>query len=203
MARELANLSDQQLLEQLAVGDQAVLKYYFDAHYNALCRHGLKYVRIAEVSEEIVQEIFVNFWERRAALKISGSVSAYLYSAVRYRCINYIRNQLPKEQAMTESVDVAAEADLEFDADLADQDLKARLQQAIADLPEKCRLIFLLAKEEGLTYREIAEEMAVSEKTVENQMGIALKKLRSTLKTGSTKDRSISAILILFKFFWM
>lgn len=203
MARELANLSDQQLLEQLATGDQAVLKHYFDTHYKALCRHGLKYVRIAEISEEIVQEIFVNFWERRGTLKISGSVSAYLYSAVRYRCINYIRNQLPKEQAMTESVDVASEAEIEFDADLEGQDLKARLQQAIADLPEKCRLIFLLAKEEGLTYREIADELEVSEKTVENQIGIALKKLRLALRTDQIKNRRVGMILILFKVFWM
>lgn len=203
MARELANLSDQQLLKRLASGDQAVLKHYFDTHYAALCRHGLKYVRIAEVSEEIVQEIFVNFWERRSDLNISGSVGAYLYSAVRYRGINYIRNQLPKEQAMTESVDVAAEAELEFDADLTDTDLKTRLRQAISDLPEKCRLIFLLAKEEGLTYREIAEELEVSEKTVENQMGIALKKLRSGLKTSRPTESGASMISVLFKIFWM
>lgn len=203
MAGELVNMSDQQLLERLASGDQAVLKHYFDSYYAALCKHGLKYVRIAEVSEEIVQEVFVNFWERRLELNISGSVSSYLYGAVRYRCINYIRNQLPKEQAMTESVDIAAEADLEFDADLSDQRLKVRLRQAIDDLPEKCRAIFILAKEEGLTYREIAEELEVSEKTVENQMGIALRKLRSALKASPKTGNGAHLISILFNLFWI
>lgn len=200
MAGELSKLTDQQLLLRLAAGDQNVLKYYFDTHYADLCRHGLKYVRLIEVSEEIVQEIFVNFWERRKELHIEGSVTAYLFTAVRYRCINYIKNQLPKEKALTASVDLADEVQEEFDADVRQQQLKKRLRSAIADLPEKCRIIFLLAKEEGLTYREIAEELEVSEKTVENQMGIALRKLRLALKPKS--DGSAHTLAVLFNFFW-
>jgi RNA polymerase sigma-70 factor (ECF subfamily) len=203
MARELANLSDQQLLERLASSDQAVLKHFFDTFYAALCRHGIKYVRIAEVSEEIVQEVFVNFWERRTELNIDGSVSSYLYSAVRYRCINYIRNQLPKEQAKTESVDLADEVVADFDTDMTSKDLIKRLRRAIADLPEKCRIIFLLAKEDGLTYREIAEELEVSEKTVENQMGIALKKLRMSLMSNPRSNSDSRLLSILFIFFSM
>ncbi len=203
MTQDFSKLSDQQLLKRLANSDADVLKHYFDLHYGELCNYALKYVRLLEVSEEIVQELFINIWERRAELSVKGSMVGYLYGAARYRCINYLRIQLPKDQATTESVDLAEESTVGFEDELIDQDIKRRLRASIDSLPEKCRIIFLLAKEDGLTYQEIADELGVSVKTVENQMGIALKKLRTALKPKRGEGFHLKMLLSVYKFLWI
>ncbi|MEM8893582.1 MAG: RNA polymerase sigma-70 factor [Bacteroidota bacterium] len=199
----MSRLSDQQLLRHLANGKTEVLKHYFDLHYSELCAYALKYVRLPEVSEEIVQELFINIWERRNELNVRGSMSSYLFTAARYRCFNYLKIQLPKDQATTESIDLTSEVPSDFDDDITNHELKKRLRAAIEDLPEKCRIIFLLAKEEGLTYKEIANELEVSTKTVENQMGIALKKLRLSLRPKPKDDIELRMLINVYKFLWM
>ena len=203
MTQDFSKLSDQQLLRRLSSNDADVLKHYFDLHYGELCNYALKYVRLPEVSEEIVQELFINIWERRTELSVKGSMIGYLYGAARYRCINYLRIQLPKDQETTESVDLAEESAVGFEDELIDQDIKRRLRASIEGLPEKCRIIFLLAKEDGLTYREIANELGVSVKTVENQIGIALKKLRTALKPKRGEGFPLKMLLSMYKFLWI
>lgn len=135
------------------------------------------------MAEEVVQEVFISLWERRKEIVITHSVKSYLVSSVRNRSINYLKLQLPKDRrkedlddfhiALTASSDTSG---LEYN------ELYDIIQEAINQLPEKCKAIFILSREEGLTYKEIADELSLSLKTVENQMGIALKKLRAALK---------------------
>jgi RNA polymerase sigma-70 factor, ECF subfamily len=153
----------------------------FKQHYTELCRYALKLTRNEEVAEEIVQEVFVNFWERRDDINITYSVKSYLVASVRNRSINYLKLQLPKELKKEEVADTGLSADLSSSASIEYNELYAIVQKAIDLLPDRCKVIFVLSREEGLTYQEIADKLELSIKTVENQMSIALKKLRQSI----------------------
>lgn len=155
----------------------------FRQYYAELCRYALKLTRNEDAAEEVVQEVFVNFWERRSDIRITHSVKAYLVSSVRNRAINYLKLQLPKDQRKEDIDDFHIVLRQERDGqDLEYRELYQMVQNAVSHLPEKCKAIFILSREEGLTYQEIADQLGLSLKTVENQMGIALRKLRTALK---------------------
>ncbi|MEQ8415508.1 MULTISPECIES: RNA polymerase sigma-70 factor [unclassified Imperialibacter] len=169
-------------MSQLLPDNLSSLEVLFKQHYTELCRYALKLTRNNEVAEEVVQEVFVNFWERREEINISYSVKAYLVASVRNRSINYLKLQLPKELKKEDVDNLSEKADLSDPTQIEYNELYSIVQKAIDLLPDRCKVIFVLSREEGLTYQEIAEKLELSVKTVENQMSIALKKLRVSLK---------------------
>ena len=127
------------------------------------------------ISEEIVQDAFIYIWEKRENIQIKTSLKSYLFTTVRNKSINYIKNELPKQQL---SENLSAASLFINDDEHEDQELKIKVQKAIDQLPMKCKQIFILSRYSGYTYKEISEELEISVKTVENQMGIAFQKLR-------------------------
>lgn len=154
----------------------------FKQHYTDLCRYALKLTRNEEVAEEVVQEVFINFWERREEIKITYSAKAYLLTSVRNRSINYLKLQLPRELKKDEIDDSNQSTSGSDPTQIEYRELSGIVQKAIDQLPDRCKIIFVLSREEGLTYQQIADKLELSLKTVENQMSIALKKLRVSLK---------------------
>jgi len=193
MQPTFSSWTDQEIVQNLAQDNQEVYEYIFRLYYTPLCRFALKFVREKEITEEIVQEVFIYIWEKRLTIRITQSLKAYLYTAVRNRSINYI-----KAQMHTMEVDNLADDQVPFyvesERDLDYQELKQSLAQAMDKLPRKCRMIFDLSRNEGLTYKEIAEALDISKKTVEAQMSIALKKLRESL----SKSWDRIALILLF-----
>lgn len=180
MSQEI-NKEEQEILHKIAKNDRKVFEQVFKSYYTELCRFAMRYVREEVASEEIVQEVFINIWERRSELNINSSIKAYLFTAVRNRSFNWIKLQLPKEQQKTD-VDVLSELQIDnTEEDLRLEEIKGYVNDAIDTLPKKCKAIFILSRTAGMTYREIAEELDISVKTVENQVGLALKKLREQL----------------------
>ena len=169
------------LLQQLARGDQRALQQLFDEHYVALCRTALRLVHRTEIAEELVQDVFIYLWEKRESLRITSSVSAYLFRAVRNRSLNHLKSRAARYDwaAPVEEHHRPTEASpadtLQF------SQLNEALEHALQKLPQKCLLIYSLSRYEELTYREIAEQLGVSVKTVEYHMGQALKYLRQYL----------------------
>ncbi len=168
--------------ELIKKGDLKAYESLFHREYSSIARYANKIVRDPTIAEEIAQEVFIYIWEKRENINITGSLTAYLFSATKNKCINWLKSELPKIQATldisdTDLVDQVNSVDI-------DHEKKVRnvINQSIELLPKKCKEIFLLSRYGGLTYEEIAEELDLSKKTVENQMGIALKKLRETLK---------------------
>ena len=151
----------------------------FDLHYEPLCRSLNYYTRDVCAIEEIVQEVFVNLWEARDQVQIEH-IKTYLFSAARYRALNYLRDK----QRQTDLLESWAkeESEQRQGRDVVDlEELLPQLQKAIELLPDKCKEIFELSRNEHLTYQQIADRNCISIKTVESQMSIALRKIREYL----------------------
>lgn len=178
----MSDLQDQELFQKVKEDDLKAFERIFRTYYAQLIRYGMSMVRNESVAEEITQDIFMYLWEKRKDIELKSSLKSYLFTSVRYKAINYIKLELPRLQVTSDLEGVTALASTEMVTSESDR-LKLKVQQAIDHLPDKCKNIFILSRYGGLTYKEIAEELNLSVKTVENQMGNALKKLREMLET--------------------
>lgn len=152
------------------------------AYFRPLCRFAAAYVLSMQTAENIVQNVFVFLWEKHNTLQIHTSISSYLYTLVKNKCIDYLRHQKTAQEYRAEQA-LKLTALEQLDTGLVSgEDIEKNVQQAIDKLPPKCREIFILNRVEGKKYREIADILEISVNTVENQMGIALKKLRKDLE---------------------
>ena len=170
------------------------VKENFDSIYinnfSRLFLFAKEYVLFDEEAENIVQDIFVMLWEKKDILRVDVSLTAYLFTLVKNKCIDFLRHQMV-EQMYSENVKHEYNEELNvklfalesFDHNFSsEEDIETLLRNAIDKLPERCRLIFIKSRIEGKKYKEIAEELNLSVNTVEGQISIALKKLREELK---------------------
>ncbi len=170
------------IVGKMIEGDRDAFKFFFDQYYTDLCNFVLLYVKDKVLAEEVVQDIFVYFWESRHKLNISSSVRSYLFSASKYKSLNLIRdrrNQAKTLESFAQANQECATPDELFFEN--PEELGQILTSSIEQLPERCRAIFILSKNEKLSNNQIAKQLGISVKTVENQMTIALKKLREAL----------------------
>lgn len=152
----------------------------FLAYYVPLCRYVLHYVRSVEAAEELVQDLFARIWELRQDWKPNSSLKAYLYRAARNRSLDYLKAAKVRTSYLeAESFDIPERMTLEDE--LHGKDFQSDTIKAIQELPDRCRLIYTLHRQDGVTYAEIASLLDISVKTVEAQMGRALKILRRRL----------------------
>lgn len=170
------------------------VKENFDSIYvnnfSRLFLFAKEYVLFDEEAENIVQDIFLMLWEKRDALRVDVSLTAYLFTLVKNKCIDFLRHRMV-EQMYSENIQHEYNEELNvklfalesFDHNFSsEEDIEILLRNAIDKLPERCRLIFIKSRIEGKKYKEIAEELNLSVNTVEGQISIALKKLREELK---------------------
>lgn len=167
--------------EQIKKGDISAYRRLFDQSYVHMVNFAYKIIRNETAAEEIVQEVFIYLWEKRAQINIKSSLSSYLFSAIKNKCINYLKIEIPRDQAKVDIEETNITVEIKEESEYGEEQLNKIVEDAVNSLPPKCRNIFLLSRSGGLTYDEIAEELDISKKTVENQMTIALKKLRETL----------------------
>jgi RNA polymerase sigma-70 factor (ECF subfamily) len=163
------------------VGDET-FEQLFKTHFRGLYAYALTIVQDEIMAEELVQNMFCRLWEKKSQLEIHTSLKAYLYKTVYHDSLNYLKHQKVRA-AHAMHVVKHAETDIDNAADKAEAgQLDVRIHQALGELPEQCRTIFQLSRFEGLKYHEIAQVLQLSVKTVENQMGKALKLLRIKLR---------------------
>ncbi|NDV79289.1 RNA polymerase sigma-70 factor [Dysgonomonas sp. 511] len=186
-----------ELFERIKHRDKDAFDMLFRKYYVPLCRFSFAICLSHEDAEESVQDMFVHLWEKAAAINIDTSVKAYLYTSAR----NYTLNVIKKQQTEQRHLDVYSEYVEGHDSDekMSDAQIAALIQSGINTLPERCREIFILCKHEGLTYEEIADYLNISKKTIDNQMGIALRKLRDYLQP---KLKKLPLISILYLLVW-
>lgn len=151
-------------------------------YYSRMLRFAKEYVLFDEDAEDVVQDVFLLLWEKREVLDIQVSLVSYLFSLVKNRSLDYLRHKVVAEeyrQELTFKLSALEQLNYTF---TSEEDIEQAVTKAIDKLPERCREIFLKSRIEGMKYREIADELDISMNTVENQMSIALKKLRIELK---------------------
>lgn len=173
--------SDNSILERLQNDDRHALELLFKTHYAPLCRFAKNILKDKDQAEDMVQEVFLKIWDKRHALKVSSSLKAYLFMAVKNHCLNTLKLNERKNWLDEDMENDALLSNNEVESKLNAKHLNEKIQQAIELLPEKCKLTFQLSRHEEMSYKEIAELMNVSVKTVENQMGKALTFLRKNL----------------------
>lgn len=157
--------------------------WLFRRYYAMLCNHALRFVYSREVAEDIVGEVFCNFWNEQTYRSVTTSYRAYLFRAVRYRAYNYLRWELTK-QSDVEPTDAALPSAGSSPADLLQFDeLYHTINQTIAGLPPQCRRVFLMSRFEQKSYRAIADELGISVKAVEANVSRALVVLRQVLRS--------------------
>ncbi|HEX8274750.1 MAG TPA: RNA polymerase sigma-70 factor [Longimicrobiaceae bacterium] len=173
-------MSDQELLARLRAGDPDAFDTLFRAFYPPLVGLAEGLLRRRDVAEEVVQDVLLELWRRRESLVLEESLRAYLFRAVRNRALNHLRHEKVERRgepfaAGESSSPPSAQAALE------EAEIDAAVRDAVAALPERCREVFELSRARGLRYAEIAAVMGISVKTVEAQMGKALRLLRERL----------------------
>lgn len=185
------------LLQKIRSGEKKTLEIIFTKYYVRLCRHALKIVERRDISEEIVQELFIDLWKKRESLPTINSLSAYLHTSVKNRSINYVKSANSKYQLVNDTYYLEGSID-STEEYLNASELEIIVASGIKKLPPQCRNIFILNRHEGLTYKMIAEKLNISQKTVETQMAIAIKRLKESVEANWGKILLILILTLVF-----
>jgi len=174
-------MEEPELIRLIRNGDDTAFEKLFRLFYERLCRYASQMLDSPESAEEVVQDVFVTVWENRAKLELQVGIKPYLYRSVHNRCLNNIRHLQVRAQHKTVVMSMPSAELSEGTPQLETKELQSRIAAALEKLPEECRKVFKLSRYEELSYREIADFLEISVKTVENQMGKALKIMRKEL----------------------
>ncbi|QJB36561.1 RNA polymerase sigma-70 factor [Chitinophaga oryzae] len=170
---------DSELLDFMKSGNEAAFDEIYHRHWHTLYHAAYYLLQEEAPAMDIVQDVFVWFWEHRDHLVLT-TLRGYLLMAVRYKAANYFRRRKVRAAFAAETAMQAREEGA-LDHALELKELKAVIAHFTATLPDRCREVFQLSRQDHLSNREIARQLGISEKTVENQLTIALKKLRVRL----------------------
>ncbi len=172
--------TDQELLELLAQDSDQAIVLIFRLHYSFICQAVYRVIPDQNLAEDLAQEVFLELWRKRDQLQVNTSLKAYLRRAAVNRSLNYIRDRKISFELDDSQVPIASGLPT-IGQHLEAEELQRFIDQAIDQLPERCRVVFVLSRFEQLSYAEIAENLDISVKTVENQISKALKLLRAAL----------------------
>lgn len=157
---------------------KAEFEQVFKAHFKALHAYACTILREETQAEEIVQQVFFKLWEKREQLDIKQSIQAYLYRSVYNHCLNHIKHLKVRKAHQAHAIYTGSEVEVSASKKVIGKELQVKIADAMEQLPEQCRTIFQMSRFEELKYREIADKLKLSVKTIENQMGKALKIMR-------------------------
>ncbi len=169
-------------MKQLSFKDLQSFETLFRQYYQMLCSYAYRFVNDKDSAEEIVQDLFYKLWEKRSEIMINTSVKSYLFSAVHNRCLKFIEHRNVETRYRNYFLMHESEVDNEPQQNSNIRELQGIIDNTLDSLPERCSRIFRLNRFEGLKYHEIATKLSISIKTVEANMGKALKVLRKNLK---------------------
>ena len=181
-----AQETDLMLVELIRQGDSKAFDRFFLRHYTALCHLTARIVRSVDTSEDIVQGVFFRLWVGRSRLYIDTSIRAFLERSVKNAALDHLRHMsfIDPDHDLENDPNAG-----DFVIDIENRAVLSIVEEAIASLPDGSRTIFLLSRIEGFTYEQISVKLGISLKTVETQMGRALKALRKSILDFSEVQR--------------
>ncbi len=180
--RKALELHEKQQTHTLKNGDLTAFEMLFRTFYQPLCNYAYTFTQDRDEAEEVVQSTFLSVWEKYNTLEIRTAMKPYLYAMVRNSCLNIIKHEKIKQKHVQSEMVMAERSVESVTNTVLATELDERIHKALEKLPEQCRIIFKLSRFEELKYAEIAAHLSLSVKTVENQMGKALKIMREQLK---------------------
>ncbi|UCH10721.1 MAG: RNA polymerase sigma-70 factor [Fidelibacterota bacterium] len=166
--------------ERIRAGDARAFEQLFFAYCQSLTSFALRFVQDQDLAEDVVQDVFLRVWTQRSQLDPDRNIKTYLYTATRNQALNVLRHSRVKRQSTEELARLDSKVTTP-ENQLEQQQVSREVHRAISQLPDRCRTIFTMSRFDRLTYAEIAEILHISVKTVETQMGRALKALRLSL----------------------
>lgn len=178
-------------IELIKSGNKVAFDQLFLEYYSFLCNYAYKFLSEKEASEEVVQDIFFNLWNKREQLEITTSIKSYLFQSVKNKCLTLIKHLEVREEYKQHNKEIISYYEKQDQS--TDSELAEMIDSAINKLPEERQKVFRLSRYEGLKYQEIADHLNISVKTVEAQMSKALRFLREELK-----DYLPSLLLVLY-----
>ncbi len=175
--------------------DKKLFEQLFRQYFGELCNFAKSFVNDEDSAKEITQNVFINLWQNKEKIDSDKSVKSYLFTSVRNRCLNHIRDN-KKFRSNVLDVEIT-DYGTTFESDsFSVSELETKISEALDKLPERCRQVFMLNRFEDLKYKEVAGKLNISVKTVEVQMSKALKILREELKD------YIYVLLLLLELFY-
>lgn len=168
------------LQSQLAVGDTRAFRQIFDALFSNLTKFSFSFVHSKEAATEIVDELFVQLWVKRAEIMKINDLRVYLYTATKNASLNYISKKA-KQIEPYENLQVQMTDSVSPEQIMITKEMLQKIKEAIDSLPPRCKLIFKFVREDGLSYCEVAEILGLSIKTIDAQMVIAVARIRAKL----------------------
>jgi RNA polymerase sigma-70 factor (ECF subfamily) len=168
--------------KKIQKGDIKEFESQFKKLYSPLCHFAFRYLKDMDSAEEIVQDLFYTYWKNKEKIEIRTSLKSYLYQATKNKCLKLIEHNVVKERYASEMMTVSNNTTDSQSNSLETEELNSIIDRTLNELPEKCRKIFEMSRFEGMKYNEIAKALSVSIKTVEANMGKALKLFRTNLK---------------------
>ncbi|MCT4674082.1 MAG: RNA polymerase sigma-70 factor [Prolixibacteraceae bacterium] len=172
----------------------------FDKHYASLCSLAYNYLKDESESKDVVQEVFIKVWSHKKELVDDPKAQYYLFTAVRNNCISLLRKKI--HHLSVEDDGVLNKLEMENqDSEKHEFDTNQYIEKALSILPPKCAVIFKMSRLESMTYGEIAKDLDISLKTVENQMGKAIKLMREYLKKNPIPVAMMIVLMLLLSHF--
>ena len=167
-------------IHDFKTGNAETFEKVFHTYYKALVVYAKTILKDMDEAEDIVQQVFINLWEKRESLEIYTSLRAMLYRSVHNACLNKIKQQAVRSKYASDAQHQLQK--VATDESIQQKELQKSIEEALKTLPEQCGRIFKMSRFDQLKYQEIADELGLSVKTVENQMGKALKIMKEQLK---------------------
>lgn len=179
---------DKKLLQELRNNNIEAFEHFFRENQPNMVMYACNLLDDWEMARDIVQEVFISFWENKERLEIHSTLKSYLYSAIKHQCINAFKHRIVEEKYNNKTILEFRKLQLSHyqneDSHLRidEKELGNKIEQVISQLPDQCRITFELSRYRGMKSREIAQKMDISVRTVETQIYRALKALKTSLK---------------------
>lgn len=183
--------NDDELFCLLCEGDLDAFDQIYNAYWQKLFLYVVKVIRDKEAAEDIVQEIFVSLWSRREEISDQRTLSGYLFTAARFKGINFVQDQLKKGQHLDSLIDHFTARQDTLNESIEARELNAIIDDEIEKLPAKMRDVFVLSRREQLSHKEISDKLQISDKTVKKQINNALKHFRMVLNHDAVLSVSV------------
>lgn len=175
------NNQENEILSMLKIDPGKAISLMYDNYYRYLVSVTYRIIKDEDGTQDIIQSVLIDIWKKKETLKINSSLIQYLRRAAINKALNHLRakKQIYEDSEELENLNLSNDYDQSYD--LEAQELRVKIDYAIENLPERCRLVFVLSRFEEMTYKQIGEKLNISHKTVENQMIKALRVLRNKI----------------------